>query len=198
MFNTGGIGAESPEEMRGPRYRKIPRELTLLLQEAVLRGAVRFEYDEVLGSEVAVAVVDREGQEVVDLRGEWLPRTLYGEEEYRERVQALLRRRYYGRDARDRQGILRYTKVSEAVMDISDIPPPRTERELAWLLCFYWHLDGAYDTLEEAVAHRREGMRPAPHLLRLLQRKYEEGLAQGLTLSAPTRSLLPLLGLTPR
>lgn len=198
VFNTGGIGAETPEEMRGPRYRKIPRELTLLLQEAVLRGAVRFEYDEVLGSEVAVAILDREGREVLSLREEWLPRTLYGEEEYRERVQALLRRRYYGRDAQDRQGVLRYTKVSEAILDIADIPPPLTERELAWLLSFYWHLDGAYNTLAEAVEHRQEGMRPPPHLLRLLQRKYEEGLAQGLTLPPSARTLLPLLGLTPR
>jgi len=198
VFNTGGIGSESTDEIGGPRYRKIPRELTLLLQEAVLRNAVRFEYDNLLRTEVAVAVVDREGREVVDLRKEWLPRYLYGEEEYRRRVEALLRRRYYGRGPQDRQGILRYTKVMDAVIDLEDIPPPLTERELAWLLSFAWHLDGAYNTLEEAAAHRHEGMRPFPHTLRLLQAKYEAGLARGLDLPPSARRALPLLGLTPR
>ncbi|HAI09930.1 MAG TPA: hypothetical protein DCM17_11430, partial [Dehalococcoidia bacterium] len=34
VFNTGGVGADSNDEASGAKYRKIPRELTLLLQEA--------------------------------------------------------------------------------------------------------------------------------------------------------------------
>ena len=33
-FNTGGVGADTNEEAAGSGYRKIPRELTMLLQEA--------------------------------------------------------------------------------------------------------------------------------------------------------------------
>ena len=81
-FNTGGLGADRNEEASGPYYKKIPRELTLMLQEALLREAVVFEYDPVLRSSVAVAVVDSAGHEIVDLRGEWLPVSVYGETEY--------------------------------------------------------------------------------------------------------------------
>ena len=73
-FNTGGIGADTNEEAAGAHYVKIPRELTMLLQEALLRNAVKFEYDGVLRSEVAVAVVDAEGNEVVDLRAKMAAR----------------------------------------------------------------------------------------------------------------------------
>ncbi len=198
VFNTGGLGAESNEEASGPRYRKIPRELTLMLQEALLRGAVKFEYDEVLGSDIAVAIVDRQGREIVDLRSEWLPRAIYGEEEYKERVTQLRRRRFYGRDASDKAGILRYTKVTDAIIDITDIPTPTNERELSWLLSFYWHVDMAYNTLSELAAHRGEGMRPAPYLLRTLQRIYDTALAQGLELTAESRRALAVLGLDPR
>ena len=41
------------------------------------------------------------------------------------------RRRYYSRDAQDKAGILRYTKVTDNILDIADIPPPTNERELA-------------------------------------------------------------------
>ena len=110
-FNTGGVGADSNEEASGSRYRKIPRELTMMLQEALLRNAVKFEYDGMLRSEVAVAILDGEGNEVVDLRHEWLPVNIYGEDDYADRVVELMRRRYYGRDQQDKAGILRYTKV---------------------------------------------------------------------------------------
>ena len=100
VFNTGGVGAETNAEASGPRYKKIPREITLMLQEAVLREAVIFEYDAVMGAEIGVAIVNKNGEEIVDLRQEWLPRNIYGEADYNRRVVDLRRRRYYGRDFR--------------------------------------------------------------------------------------------------
>jgi hypothetical protein len=193
-FNTGGIGAETNDEASGPRYKKIPRDLTLMLQEALLRNAVVFEYDSVLGSEFAVAIVDTAGKEVVSLRDAWLPRAIYGEEEYRRRAIELRHRRFYGTDAEDKAGILRYTKVADAVIDITDIPPPANERELAWLMSFYWHVDRAYATLAELTEHRHEGMRPAPHLLRALQKICSASPAFA-GLATASRSELPALGI---
>ena len=181
-FNTGGVGADSNEEASGSRYRKIPRELTMMLQEALLRNAVKFEYDGMLRSEVAVAILDGEGNEVVDLRQDWLPVNIYGEEDYSQRVVELMRRRYYGRDQQDKAGILRYTKVVNTILDITDAPAPANERELSWLLSFYWSLDQAYETLAETAAHRSEGMRPVAYQLRELQRKFDAGSATGLSL----------------
>jgi hypothetical protein len=198
VFNTGGIGAETNEEASGPHYKKIPRELTLMLQEALLREAVSFEYDSALGSELAVAIVDTRGRETLNLRKEWLPRSVYGEDEYMKRVIELRRRRFYGRDAQDRAGILRYTKVSDALLDIADIPVPSNERELAWLLSFYWHVDAAYDTLAGLAEHRQEGMRPAPHLLKALRETYEGALSQGLDLPQESGGVLSILGLVER
>jgi hypothetical protein len=195
VFNTGGIGADTNEAASGPRYKKIPRELTLMLQEALLRGAVKFEFDALLGSEIAVAIVDSQEKEVLDLRREWLPRAIYGDVEYMKRVVELLQRRFYGRDAQDKAGILRYTKVTESLIDIEGVPPPCNERELAWLLSFYWHVDQAYSSLSELAQRRHEGMRPASHLLRDLQRKYEVGLSNGLKLSPDSLSALSELGI---
>ena len=196
-FNTGGVGADSNEEASGSRYLKIPRELTMLLQEALLRNAVKFEYDGVLRSEVAVAVVDADGNEVVDLRKEWLPANIYGEEDYANRVWDLMHRRYYGRDQQDKAGILRYTKVVNTILDITDVPAPANERELSWLLSFYWSLDQAYETLPAVAAHRAEGMRPVAYQLRELQRRYRDGVASGLNVSGDARQSLPELGLQP-
>ena len=198
IFNTGGVGAESNEEASGPRYKKIPRELTLMLQEALLRRAVKFEYESVLGSQVAVAVVDASGREIADLRDQWLPKVIYDLEEYSRRIIQLRRRRFYGRNAEDKAGILRYTKVTDALLDITNIPTPTDERELAWLLSFYWHVDMAYNTLPELAAHRHEGMRPPSHLLRLLHQIYETTRAQGLELGESSRSALRALGLIRR
>ncbi len=195
-FNTGGVGADSNEEASGSRYVNIPRELTMLLQEALLRNAVKFEYDGVLRSEVAVAVLDAGGNEVLDLREKWLPINIYGEEDYASRVQELMHRRYYGRDQQDKAGILRYTKVVNTVLDITDVPAPVNERELAWLLSFYWSLDQAYETLAEATAHREEGMRPVAYQLNELQRKYHSGLQAGLSVDAEGRQNLTEMGLT--
>jgi len=61
VFNTGGVGADGNEAARGADYKKIPRELILMLQEALLRDAVRFEYDSTMRAEVAVAVLNLAG-----------------------------------------------------------------------------------------------------------------------------------------
>ena len=195
VFNTGGIGADTNEEASGPRYKKISRELTLMLQEALLRGAVKFERDPVLGSDVAVAIVNQRGDEVLDLRTEWLPREVYGEADYSRRVKELSRRRYYGRDSTDKAGILRYTKVNDGIVDPTDIPAPDNERELTWLLSFYWHVNQPYDSLSELAQRRGEGQVPAPPLLETLQRMYEAVAAQGLELSPVGRSALSDLGI---
>ena len=122
VFNTGGIGSDNNEEASGPNYKKITKELTLMLQEALIRDAVKFEYDSALRSEIGVAIVNDRGEEVVDLRQDWLPRNIYGEAEYTRRVEDLRRRRYYGRDASDKAGILRYTKVTEGLIDLAAQP----------------------------------------------------------------------------
>ena len=195
VFNTGGVGAETNEEASGPRYKKIPRELTLMLQEAVLRGAVEFKYEPSLGSEIAVAIVNQKGEEVLDLRPDWLPLEIYGEDEYSRRILELSHRRYYGRDAEDKAGILRYTKVTQDLLDLSDIPAPTSEREMAWLLSFYWKVDQAYNSLSELARHRGQDQRPAPFLLRALRQKYESAQEQGLALPPESLNTLRLLGI---
>ena len=194
-FNTGGVGADTNDEAAGSRYLKIPRELTMMLQEALLRDAVKFEYDSALRSEVAVAIMGHDGNEVVDLREKWLPVNIYGETNYTERMVELMRRRYYGRDQQDKAGILRYTKVVNTILDITDIPAPTDERELSWILSFYWSLDQAYGTLAEVARHRNQGMRPVEYQLRELQRKYRDGVGMGLSLSADAGQHLATLGL---
>jgi hypothetical protein len=194
-FNTGGVGADTNDEASGQRYKKIPRELTLMLTEALLRGAVKFEYDATLRSDIAVAIVNAHGDEVLDLRKEWLPESIYGKEEYIRRIAELTRRRYYGQDAKDKAGILRYTKVINEVYDIEDIPAPADERELSWLLSFYWNVDQAYDSLPELLLHRGEGQRPPPDSLEAIQKMYEEGRAQGLEVPGDSQGALQELGI---
>ena len=198
VFNTGGVGSESSEESSGPRYKKIPRELTLMLQEAVLRGAVKFEYDPAIGSDAAAAIVDKDGNEIVDLREEWHPRSIYGDEEYAERVLQLRRKRFYGRDADDKAGILRYTKVTHAVIDIAEVPLPTDERELASLLSFYWHVAKPYTTVVELADRHHEGMHPAAHLVREVQTMYNRARSGGLKLSDKSRAALKYLGIDDR
>ena len=196
MFNTGGLGAERNEEASGPLYRKITRELTLMLQEAVLRNAVKFEHDPVLGVEVAVAIVDREGREVHDLRSEWLPREIYGEDEYRNRVRELKHKRFYGDNEKDKAGILRYTRVNDAIFDVDEIPPPTNERELAWMLSFYWHVQQACGSLSELAAHIGEGQRPVESILKALTEKCRLGVQEGLQLSPDCLETLSSLGIS--
>ena len=195
VFNTGGVGADTNEEASGQFYKKISRDLTLMLQEALLRGAVKFEYDALLGSDIAAAIVDHTGTEAIDLRSEWLPMNIYGKEDYANRIVELSRRRYYSRDAEDKAGILRYTKVVDDLFDLSDIPAPREERELAWLLSFYWNVDHAYNTLPELLLHREEGRSPEGPVLGELQKMYETGVARGLELAGEARTALHSLGI---
>ena len=196
MFNTGGLGAERNEEASGPLYRKITRDITLMLQEAVLRNAVKFEHDPVLGVEVAVAIVDRDGNEVQDIRNEWLPREIYGEDEYRRRVRELKRKRFYGDNEKDKAGILRYTRVNDAIFDLDEIPPPSNERELAWLLSFYWHVQQACGSLSELAAHSVEGQRPDEHILRALTKKCQQGVQEGLQIPPDCLETLSSLGIS--
>ena len=195
VFNTGGVGADTNDQAAGAKYKKIPRELTLMLQEALLREAVKFQYDATMRSDIAVAIVDQHGNEVMDLRQEWLPINLYGEDEYTKRVLELRKRRYFGQDAADKAGILRYTKVTDALIDLADIPAPVNERELAWLLSFYWKVDQAYNTLTELLVNLGQGHRPMPHLLRELSRQYGLSLNRGLQLPAESQNALRLLGI---
>jgi len=197
VFNTGGVGADSNEEASGANYKKIPRELTLMLQEALLRDAVRFEYDSTMRAEVAVAILNLQGEEILDLRQKWLPINIYGKSDYAARVVDLRRRRYYGESSEDKAGILRYTKTTDALIDFGDVPVPENERELAWLLSFHWNVNNAYDTLRELAAHRSEGKCPSEYLTRALQWKYNDGAKAGLVLSEDAAKALRAVGLRP-
>ena len=194
VFNTGGVGADTNDQASGANYKKIPRELTLMLQEALLRDAVKFEYEDLLGSDLAVAVVDEAGNEVVDLRNEWLPKNIYGEKDYSQRITELSRRRFYGESQEDKAGILRYTKVVNRLYDLSDIPVPANERELAWLLSFFWNVDQAYETLAELRAHVSEGNAPVTDVLKKLQDMYAQATGNGLSLDGAAAAALSSLG----
>ena len=196
VFNTGGVGADTNDQAAGEKYKKIPRELTLMLQEALLREAVKFQYDATLGSDIGVAIVDQDGSEVMDLRQEWLPINIYGEAEYNERVLELQARRYFGKDGADKAGILRYTKVTDALIDLDDIPTPANERELAWLLSFYWNVDQAFNTLSDLAGHMQQGHRPVAHLARALSRKFAVSRQAGLELSPDGLDALARLGIS--
>ena len=192
VFNTGGVGADTNDQASGSLYKKIPRELTLMLQEALLRDAVKFEWEPLLGSDIAVAIVNESGNEVVDLRSDWLPTNIYGPEDYSQRITELSRRRFYGENSEDKAGILRYTKVVNRLYDLSDIPVPNNERELTWLLSFFWNVDQAYNTLAELDAHKDEGIAPDAALLQTLQEIYGKA---GLTLPSDAAAALTSLGL---
>ena len=194
VFNTGGVGADTNDQASGANYKKIPRELTLMLQEALLRDAVKFEYEDLLGSDLAVAIVDEAGNEVVDLRNEWLPKNIYGEKDYSQRITELSRRRFYGESQEDKAGILRYTKVVNRLYDLSDIPVPANERELAWLLSFFWNVDQAYETLAELRAHISEGNAPVTDVLKKLQDMYAQATGNGLSLDGAAAAALSSLG----
>tara|TARA_B100000029_G_scaffold488619_1_gene545392 strand:- start:4629 stop:6917 length:2289 start_codon:yes stop_codon:yes gene_type:complete len=195
VFNTGGVGADTNDQASGALYKKIPRELTLMLQEALLRDAVKFEYEPVLGSDVAVAIVDESGNEVVDLRTEWLPKNIYGDADFSERITELSRRRFYGVSPEDKAGILRYTKVVNGLYDLSDIPVPANERELAWLLSFFWNVDQAYNTIADLEAHRGEGSAPDATISQTLQEMYAKAVAGELSLPAGSDAALGSLGI---
>ena len=197
VFNTGGVGADTNDEAKGAKYKKIPRELTLMLQEALLREAVRFEYDPALRSEIAVAIENGQGKVVLDMAEKWLPRQLYGDDDYTKRVLEIRKRRYYGRDADDKAGILRYTKVGNPLLDVEDIPAPSNERELSWLFSFYWSLDRAYNSIAELAAHIGEGQRPAPAVNGAIIQAYNEGISQGMQLSDEGNEVLKQMHAAP-
>ena len=192
VFNTGGVGADTNDQASGALYKKIPRELTLMLQEALLRDAVKFEWEPLLGSDIAVAIVDQSGNEVVDFRSDWLPTNIYGAEDYSHRITELSRRRFYGESSEDKAGILRYTKVLNDLYNLPDIPVPNNERELTWLLSFFWNVDQAYDTLAELAAHKEEGNAPDAAEAQKLQEMYSKA---GLGLSTNATVALISLGI---
>ena len=194
VFNTGGVGADTNDQASGALYKKIPRELTLMLQEALLRDAVKFEFESNLGSDIAVAIVDQSGSEVIDLRSEWLPKNIYGEDDYSKRITELSRRRFYGQNSEDKAGILRYTKVLNSLYDLSDIPDPTNERELAWMLSFFWSVDQAYDTLAELDSHRGEGSAPGADISKALEKICGDAAANGLNLPSGSDAILSSLG----
>ena len=193
VFNTGGVGADSNSAATGDKYKKIPRDLTLMLQEALLRDAVKFEYEPALGSDAAVAIVDENGNEVVDLRSEWIPKNIYGEADYAQRITDLSRRRFYGESSSDKAGILRYTKVVNDLYDITDIPVPSNERELTWLLSFYWNADQAYETVAQLNSHKGEGSTPNATVIQKLREMYQQS---GLNLSGEASTALIALEIT--
>ena len=129
------------------------------------------------------------------MRQGWLPRNIYGEEEYKRRIVELSRRRYYGQNAEDKAGILRYTKVDQAIYSMKDIPPPFNERELAWLLSFYWKVDRAYGSVSELVLHLADGKRPSETALEGLRQAYQAGINQGLTLAPESENTLASTGI---
>ena len=135
---------------------------------------------------------------MLDLRTEWLPEAIYGEQDYTERIVELSRRRYYSRDAADKAGILRYTKVVNDLYDLRDIPAPTNERELAWLLSFYWEVDQAYNSLSDLFLHRGEGSRPEAPVVTQLERMYQAGVTQGLNLTGEGWKALQDLGIDVR
>ncbi|MDE0475229.1 MAG: hypothetical protein OXI50_11750, partial [Gammaproteobacteria bacterium] len=104
-------------------------------------------------------------------------------------------RRFYGSPENERTGILRYTKVVNALLDVSDVPPPRSEWEAARLLSFCWSLDRSYETLAEAAARRAEGQAPSAEMLGALSYALARGVAEGLTLSSGEDAALRELGI---
>ena len=166
-----------------------------MLQEALVRGAVKFEYDAILGSDVAVAILDHSGSEIVDLRQEWLPQYIYGEAEYEKRVADLKIRRYYGRNSDDKAGILRYTKVSNHIYDLGDIPLPSDERQLSWLLSFYWGVDVPQDTVSGFQSVAIRGSEPSRNVLGQITGVIGRAKASGLRIDPLWVATLGSLGI---
>ena len=149
-----------------------------------------------LGSDIAVAIVDALGNEVINLREDWLPANIYGADDYARRITELSRRRFYGMNEEDKAGILRYTKVVNELYDLSDIPIPENERELTWLLSFFWNVDQAYNNIADLVAHKEEGIALDANTMQKLNDMYRSASANGINLSNEAISSLGSLGLT--
>ncbi len=192
VFNTGGIGADNNNESSGPNYKKIPRELTLMLQEALLRNAVKFQFDNILNSEIAVAIIDTEGKEVFDLRNEWLPSNIYGSKDYEQRVNSLKIDRYYGDNNSEKSGILRYTKTNNFIIDPDDIPTPANEKEFSMLLSFFWSLNNRTLSIKEFVSEssKQKAVKPEDIILYKLQNLYKNALKSNIHFSAENKSII--------
>ena len=135
-------------------------------------------------------------EEIQDLRKEWLPKELYGEENYSQRLSVLKRKRYYGESQEDKSGILRYTKAVNSLLDKDDIPEPETERELTWLFSYFWNLDQAYPTLTEAASHL-DSQPPPPNDTKLfLQEMFDNSIKRGLALPNNAKDLLGPFGIS--
>ena len=191
VFNTGGVGADNNNEASGSNYKKIPRELTLMLQEALLRDSVKFEFDNILNSDIAVAIVDADGKEVFNLRDKWLPENIYGTKDYESRINSLKRNRYYG-DTNEASGILRYTKTDNAILDLNDIPPPVNEKELSSLLSFFWSLNHRTSTIEEFDTESliQKATKPDTIILAKLCDLYKNSSESAIRLSEKNKSIL--------
>jgi len=113
----------------------------------------------------------------------------------RKRVLALKRTRYYGENSQDRAGILRYTKVDESIFDLEDIPFPQNEREMAWILSFYWSLDRSYDEIALVLKNLNQGNVPRPEILITLSAKIKRAIDAGLVLPEEAYNTLNIMGL---
>ena len=77
--------------------------------------------------------------------------------------------------------------------DITDIPVPSNERELTWLLSFYWNADQAYETVAQLNSHKGEGNTPDATVVQKLQEMYQKS---GLNLSGEASTALIALEIT--
>ena len=192
VFNTGGVGADNNNQSSGTNYKKIPRELTLMLQEALLRDALKFEFDNILNSDIAVAIIDSNGKEVFNLRDKWIPSNIYSKKDYRLRINNLKRNRYYGNNNSEKPGILRYTKTNNLILDLNDIPPPNDEKDLSNLLSFFWSLNNRISTIKEfnIEASRQKSNKPDFNTLEKIRNIYKDSCISGLTLSEKNKSII--------
>ena len=162
-----------------------------MLQEALLRDSVKFEFDNILNSDIAVAIIDAGGKEVFNLRDKWLPENIYGTKDYESRINSLKRNRYYG-DTNEASGILRYTKTNNAILDPNDIPPPVNEKELSSLLSFFWSLNYRTSTIKEfdTESSIQKATKPDSVILAKLCNLYKNSSESGILLSEKNKSIL--------
>ena len=90
---------------------------------------------------------------------------------------------------------MRYTKVVNELYDLTDIPIPNNERELTWLISFFWGVDRAYDSIADLDAHKNEGSVPDALTTQKLKGMYEEAAGKGLRLPSAASAQLESLGL---
>ena len=90
---------------------------------------------------------------------------------------------------------MRYTKVVNELYDLSDIPVPNNERELTWLLSFFWSVDQAYDSVADLAAHQNEGSAPDEPTMQKLKGIYGETAGNGLRLPSAASAALESLGI---